>query len=58
MGNGEAFILYINLLGLSFLIFYGWYVLIQKNDPGVVGLTLSAIISVQLISTILEHLSG
>ncbi len=58
MGNGDALILFMDLLGLAFLTFYGWYVLIQKNDPGVVGLTLSAIISVQLIGTILGYLSG
>lgn len=53
--NGEALLLVIDLLGLGFLVFYGWYVFIEKNNPGVVGLSISAAVSVHVIGTIISY---
>ncbi len=58
MENGETLLLVLDLAGLGFLAFYAWHVLVKKNDPGVVGLSLSAIVSVHLIGSILEFVAG
>lgn len=58
MENGDTFLFLLDMLGIGFLIFYGWYVFIQKNDPGVVGLSVSAIVSIQLVGTFIDLMAG